>query len=69
MASAIQLDFLEEQTEQLFINKKIDAVDAKLNNVQRGLFARHNNLEKLYLEQKVEIEALKRQFEILLRNK
>jgi hypothetical protein len=70
MASlAIQLDLFEEQTEETFLQSEVDALIKAQDNLRKGLFARHNELGRIVSKQQEEIEALKRQFAIMLRNK
>lgn len=42
-----------------FVEKRISDIGNKCDNVRRGMFARHNELAKLYMQQQSEIERLK----------
>lgn len=68
MALHVQLDMFEEQTEELFLQKEVNALIKAQDNLRRGLFARHNEMQRVISKQQEEIEALKRQFTILTRN-
>ena len=55
----IQLDLFEENDELSILKKQIKAIDDRTRNVQRGLFARHAELVKMYLKQHEEIETIR----------
>ncbi len=66
MALTIQYDFFKKDSDADLLRQEIDAINDKVNNVRKGLFARHrtletslNNLLKLYLDQQEEIAKLK----------
>jgi hypothetical protein len=68
MALSIQYDFFKNDSESDLVRREIDAINDQVNNVRKGLFARHrtletslNNLLKLYLDQQEEIAKLKMQ--------
>lgn len=42
-----------------YLNKAIVEVKLRSENVRKGLFARHNELAKMYLKQQEEIDELK----------
>lgn len=69
MALHVQLDLFEEQTEELFLQKEVNALIKAQDNLRRGLFARHTEMQRTIGRQQEEIEALKRQFALMLRNK
>jgi hypothetical protein len=69
MALHVQLDMFEEQTEELFLQKEVNALIKAQDNLRRGLFARHTEMQRVISKQQEEIEALKRQFAIIVRNK
>lgn len=54
-----QLDLFGEVTEFQVFKEELDKVKQANENVRRGLFARHNELFKLYQKQQEEIENLK----------
>jgi hypothetical protein len=68
-ALAIQLDLFEEQTEELFLQKEVDQLIKAQDNLRRGLFARHSEMQRTISRQQEEIDVLKRQFALVLRNK
>ncbi len=60
MALPIQFDLFEPYDEISLLRKEIDVLREQSANVRKGLFARHNELAKLWLKQQDEIEDLKR---------
>ena len=62
---AIQLDLFEEQNDEYFLRKEMEALCSAQNNLRKGIFARYNELASkhgaLLVKQQEEIEALKRQ--------
>jgi len=68
-ALAVQLDLFEEQTEELFLQKEVDALIKAQDNLRKGLFARHTEMQRIISRQQEEIDVLKRQFALVLRNK
>jgi len=60
----IQIDMFAD-TEVDRLKTHIDLVEKGLGNIRRGLFARHNDLAKLYYEQQEEHEQIKRDIEYL----
>jgi uncharacterized protein (DUF3084 family) len=48
-----------------FVEKEVNEIRKRSDNVRRGLFARHNELAKLYMQQQSEIERLKQIIEAL----
>jgi hypothetical protein len=70
MASlAVQLDLFEEQSEEGFLQKEVDALIVAQSNLRKGLFARHSEMQRIISRQQEEIDALKRQFALVMRNK
>lgn len=66
MALPIQYDFFEDDSELTLIQKEIDSMNTQIGNLRKGLFARHNVLEKslnnllqMYLNQQEEISKLR----------
>lgn len=55
----IQLDFFEE-TELSEVKAHIDKVDKSCHNVRKAIFAKHNELQRLILEMKEDVDLLKR---------
>lgn len=68
-ALAVQLDLFEEQTEELFLQKEVNALIKAQDNLRRGLFARHSEMQRIISRQQEEIDVLKRQFAIVMRNR
>jgi hypothetical protein len=58
--TAIQLKLFEETTEIDILKAELADVKARSENVRRGLFARHSELSRLYIELKEELESVKR---------
>jgi hypothetical protein len=58
--AAIQLKLFEETSELDMLRAELAEVKARSENVRRGLFARHNELSKLYIELKEELDGLKK---------
>jgi hypothetical protein len=54
-----QLDFFEPNDVEHFLKRDIEHVQEQVNNVRRGLFARHNELVKMFLKQQDEIDRLR----------
>lgn len=54
----MQLDLFERDEVKLLM-REIAEVRERADNVRRGLFARHNELARLYLELRQEVDALK----------
>jgi len=55
----VQYELFEENDELSILKKEMVEMRIRNNNVQKGLFARHNDLAKLYMKQQDEIERLK----------
>ncbi len=55
----MQLDIFDENTEIMILKRELDEVKERSENARKGLFARHNELIKLYMSLKMEIEHLK----------
>ena len=55
----VQLELFESNDEITLLRKEIVLIDDRTRNVQRGLFARHGDLVKMYLKQQDEIDALR----------
>lgn len=55
----IQLDFFQELSEIEILKAEIADVRLRGDNMRKGLFARHNELAKLYMELKSEYDTLK----------
>jgi len=54
-----QLDFFEPNDPEFFVKKDLEQMQNQINNVRRGLFARHNELVKMFLKQQNEIDRLR----------
>lgn len=53
MQSCVQYDLFENMNDPLFcLNKELEQIRQASSNVRKGIFARHNELAKLYLEQR-----------------
>ncbi len=56
---ALQLKLFEETTEVDILRAELAEARARSENVRKGIFARHNELAKLYIQLKEEIETIK----------
>ena len=56
---AVQLELFEEFSETDLLRKELADVKQRGENVRRGIFARHNELAKLFIELKDEVDKLK----------
>tara|TARA_R110000868_G_scaffold312776_1_gene573732 strand:+ start:231 stop:410 length:180 start_codon:yes stop_codon:yes gene_type:complete len=56
---AVQLDLFEELSDVDILRKELADVKQRNENVRRGIFARHTELSKLFLELKDEVDKLK----------
>ena len=56
---AVQLDLFQEFSETDLLRKELADVKQRSENVRRGIFARHTELCKLFLELKDEVDKLK----------
>lgn len=56
---AVQLDLFEELSDVDILRKELADVKQRSENVRRGIFARHNELAKLFVELKDEVDKLK----------
>lgn len=54
----IQLDFLQPLTEVEILREEVRQCRASNDKVRKGLFARHNELAKLYIETKTRLDIL-----------
>lgn len=57
---AIQFDLFEEISDIDILKKDLAEVKERNENVRKGLFARHNELAKLYIQLKDELDLLKK---------
>jgi len=55
---AIQLDLFRELSEVDILRKELEEIRSRNENVRKGIFARHNELAKLYIELSEKIEKL-----------
>jgi hypothetical protein len=55
----IQLDFFEDNDDMSILKKEHRALFDRVENMRRGLFARHTDLMKLYIKQQEEIDKLR----------
>lgn len=54
-----QLDLFSENTEVCFLKQEIEEIKKRGDNLRKGMFFRHHELEKAVFELKDEIEKLK----------
>lgn len=54
----VQLDFFQELSEVDLLKQEIAEVKTRGDNIRKGLFARHNELAKLYIELKERCDML-----------
>lgn len=54
----IQLDLFNELSEIEIVKKELEDVRTRSENVRRGLFARHNELAKMYIELKERCDTI-----------
>lgn len=54
-----QLDFFEPNDVEHYLKRDIENIQQQVNNIRRGLFARHNELAKMFLNQQQEIDRLR----------
>lgn len=64
----MQLELFSDNTPSEIQKTEIDILRDQLGNVRRGLFARHNELAKFYMQQQAEIDELKKQIMSLHEN-
>ena len=55
----VQLDLFQEFSEVEILKQELEDVKKRNENVRKGIFARHNELCKLYMALKEELETLK----------
>lgn len=60
MNAPVQLDLFEKIDDLTLLKKEIEEIRIRGDNVRRGLFARHNDLAKLFIEQQEQIDSLKK---------
>lgn len=65
----VQLELFTDNTPTEIQKSEIEILRDQLGNVRRGLFARHNELAKFYMQQQIEIEELKKQIRSLHENR
>jgi hypothetical protein len=56
---SVQLDLFETNDETSLLRQEIKEVRERLEAARRGLFARHTDLHRMYIEQQKEIDYLK----------
>lgn len=54
-----QLDFFSENTDVCFLRRDIEELKKRSDSLRKGIFFRHNDLEKLVFELKDEINKLR----------
>jgi hypothetical protein len=59
MGIHLQLDLFETEDDMSLLKKENKALFDRVENMRRGLFARHNELMKLYIKQQEEIDRLR----------
>lgn len=55
----MQLDIFEDNSDIKILRKEVEEIRERSENARRGLFARHNELIKLYMQLKEEMEHVK----------
>ncbi len=55
----IQLDLFQEDDEMTILKKEHKLLFERMENMRRGLFARHNDLMKMYIKQQEELDRLR----------
>ncbi len=56
----IQLDLFQEYSEDEELRREVKKLHESSEKVRRGIFARHNELSKLYLELNYRLEIIER---------
>lgn len=56
----IQLDLFQEYSEEDHLRNEVKKIRESSEKVRRGIFARHNELSKLYLELNYRLELIER---------
>lgn len=69
MALSTQFDLFEETGELIEMRKQIEATQKECANVRRGLFARHGELAKMFLQLVDRCDSLEKQLQIVAKNK
>lgn len=65
--AVIQLDLFEPPpTEIDFIKADIEETKKSLGNVRRGIFSRHNDLSKLYIELESRLTSIDKKLDMIL---
>jgi len=61
LAEQLTLDFtvIANKTQVEFLNDRVDMIESETRNVRKGLFARYDALNFLYLEMSRELKELK----------
>lgn len=54
-----QLDLFKENSEIELLSQELTLVKERCENVRKGLFARHNEICKMFMKQQEEIDRLK----------
>lgn len=58
---AIQLDFFQIDAEDVeYLKRKIEETKESSDKVRKGLFARHNELAKMYVELSERVQVMER---------
>jgi hypothetical protein len=73
MALHVQLDLFDDPTdENIYLKRQMDALVLAQDKLRKGLFARHNELERNFGKQLLEfgekLEAIERQLFLLAKN-
>jgi hypothetical protein len=68
MSFEYQYDLFEEYDELSAVKSSIESLKKTQENVRRGIFARHNDLSKLYLVLKKDYELLEKRMLFLEKN-
>jgi hypothetical protein len=55
----VQYDLFSENDDISLMKQEIELIDQRTKNVQRGLFARHGDLVKMFCKQQAELDELR----------
>lgn len=65
---AVQLDFFREETEYTILREEFRQLQESMGNVRKGLFARHTDLAKKYMDLLMDYDKLKERLEWIEKN-
>ena len=69
MALAIQLDLFEPNDEISMLHREIAAMKDAQDRQRKSLFAKQNDLAKMYIDIKQKYDALERQIHMVIKNR